>query len=227
MIELNKKLTKTTQKYIEENNLSAEQFFKEYHPNIIAIIEQEKVWTLDRLRKVLPAYIDYNMLFLYEDNPFYPMEGYPINEDNLEQYNLINVVAFNVSMNKMRQHWKGMPEAANGHLRKNWPECSDLRDMIICGYDQGVICRKFSEVFGEYAVLPRDVEGKKLLLEKYNIQIQSHRKFYYVDKNGNKINKNKLSDLEADFLNENGGYNIDFLVAPEDVPQTSKDYDTL
>lgn len=113
-----KKLTKTTHKYIEGNNLSIEQFFEQYHPNIISLIEQEKVWTIDKLKPLIHQHTDYNMIVLYEDNPLYLRYGYPINEDNLERYNLINVVAFNASMDKIRQYWGDIPERSNGDFRK-------------------------------------------------------------------------------------------------------------
>lgn len=97
----------------------------------------------------------------------------------------------------------------------------------MCGVDQGLISRQFPKAFKEYTILPIDVEGRELLIEKYTSRVMPHRKFVYVDQKGNEISSKKLNDMLAETLYEQNGYDIEYLLAPEDVPQTSNDYDTL
>lgn len=174
----------------ESANISIEEFEQRYSPRFEDIVLQENITNWDDFHVSITLHDDPNMLNL-DHEEFYPKSrGHcKVNNKNLKAYNRINVVAFNASVDLMRQHWKDMPDMSRFRedRMKIWPEFYQLREMIQYGDPQKDIEAFFPKCFKEHTILPSEVKGDKEKMIKFYTSVQSHRKFKVLDENDNEV----------------------------------------
>lgn len=171
--------------FLQENGVSYEYLCEICPPKFIEIIKHEPNISLNELFSISSKYIDFNMLEPFDEDiqsfSHDTFEGDEPNIENLKQYNLHNVVAFNANIDKLRETWKDMPNMDDFDKNQTWPEHSRLYYSIEFGKDQIIIESMFLQVFGKDCIMPKHVIGNEELIEKYSSRYTPHRKFTKID----------------------------------------------
>lgn len=120
-----------------------------------ALVEQKGITTVEEYQNYLFSTIDYCKIYAFDPEVDSYDDFSQECANRIKLFNLRNVIAFNRSINRLREVGIHLPDCRDS--QDYWVGYEELRDLIESGGDQKDVLRLFPIVFGEYVVMPGDV----------------------------------------------------------------------